>query len=78
MCSRKTNRIEKKDLCLLILTHCLIQLNGKNHKYFDLLFKKRNLTVHTYNQNVAEEVYQAALIFPLAVKTLIIKLSVKP
>lgn len=28
--------------------------------------------------NVAEEVYQAALIFPLAVKTLIIKLSVKP
>ena len=40
--------------------------------------KKRNLTVHTYNQNVAEEVYQAALIFPISVKTLITKLSVKP
>jgi nucleotidyltransferase substrate binding protein (TIGR01987 family) len=37
--------------------------------------KKRNLTVHTYNENTAEEVYQAAARFPQYVDELILKLS---
>lgn len=37
--------------------------------------KKRNLTVHTYNEKTAEEVYLAAKQFPLVVNQLIAKIE---
>lgn len=37
--------------------------------------KNRNLTVHTYNEDVAEEVYQAAKLLPSTVHKLITKLE---
>lgn len=37
--------------------------------------KKRNLTVHTYNEDTAEEVYQAVLNFPEKVEKLLTRLK---
>lgn len=37
--------------------------------------KERNLTVHTYNENVAEEVYETAKLLPKEVRELLSKLE---